>query len=1251
VSATAAVPFVPRLLLDRPADAERHWHSDSTMAFIDISGFTTLSEQLARRGRVGAEDLVSTLTRIFTLLMSATDDGGDVVKFAGDALLVKYDGPDHALHACHAASAIQRLLAVVGNVRLAGARARLRMSVGVHTGRFEFLLTGEEQQNLVVCGPALDRVLELQDAASAGEILVSPEVAAALPAYSCKQAREPGLLLGRVPPVPSLGSSWRPPPGHSHLWRYLPTAFQARHDLLLADSDHRRTAVAFVQVSGLGAALDRRTAAAEIDLLTRAVDDACAETGTTLLDADIARDGYRYFLTAGAPQTVEDPEGRLVRALLRIASVETGGLSVRGGVTAGQVFAGPVGASSRRTFSVMGDTTNLAARLTARAPEGGVLAHDGVLARSLTTFTTEDAHTVRVKGKAEPVPVSVVTGVVGQRGREDTRLPFVGREAELEVLARSLARAADGHGTVVEVVGEAGLGKSRLIAEAVERSGLRIVTLTNDPYGAAVHHRALGLLLRQLLGLSSEDGPEATRARVEDVVSQQAPQLARWLPLLGPALETGFGTTPAVEQLDDRFRPARFRDTVRDLVHALLDEPTVVVVEDAHWVDPMSADTLSAAFSDLEGVPAAVLLSRRDTDAGLHGSQDFATTELRPAPVGADVARVLVGGATQEPLRPAEVEAIVNRASGNPLFLLELAATRSAEEELPSSVEELVGLRMDELDAGDRDTLRQAAVLGSRFPAALHAGVTGAGELVEAAPAPTLLRFLEVTPDGVVVFRREVYREVAYQRLTFRRRREIHARAAQVIEAEPSLAGAPPMPMLSLHFFAAGEWESAYRCSHQAALEARAQYANNEAVEFCTRAIESGRRSGASAAALVELHRLQGEVLNLSGRHAEALRAFAAARRGLSEPSQVVDVVYRIGMVRREAGLFSSALTAAAQVRTLAGSMPAEQQNTWLAEADLLAAGVRYWQGRCPQCQRLSLAAVEHAQTLEEGTTRTRLLARAYSLHDTAVIELEGRPGAYGDLPIRMFGEIGDLYNEGRFCVNLAVGHYYQGDWDLAVAMYRRSLELAERIGDVFSVAVAQMNIGEVLAYQGKPSEARPLLITSLSSLRALKTPLAAAHVACYLGVAARLAGDVQEAGEWFDESSGLFEEAGRSSGFSLDELRTRLLELSLDRGELSHVIEEANGLLARQEPLADVHRARVLRSSGLASLLSDDLDGAAVALQESLRVAADASQPYEQALSMAALAKAEPPDGRELLAEASKILTSLGVVGDAFTG
>src|SRR5438045_3745462 len=111
---TDASAFVPRLLLARSADAPRQWQVEGTMALVDISGFTKLSDLLARRGRQGAEDLVGTLARIFTLLLSASDDGGDVLKFAGDALLVLYEGPQHVERACHATYQMQRLIRVVG---------------------------------------------------------------------------------------------------------------------------------------------------------------------------------------------------------------------------------------------------------------------------------------------------------------------------------------------------------------------------------------------------------------------------------------------------------------------------------------------------------------------------------------------------------------------------------------------------------------------------------------------------------------------------------------------------------------------------------------------------------------------------------------------------------------------------------------------------------------------------------------------------------------------------------------------------------------------------------------------------------------------------------------------------------------------------------------------------------------------------------------------------------------------------------
>jgi class 3 adenylate cyclase/tetratricopeptide (TPR) repeat protein len=1228
--------FVPRLLLGRSPTASRHWQVDATMAFIDISGFTSLSEQLSRRGRVGAEDLVSTLTRIFTLLMSATDDGGDVVKFAGDALLVMYDGPDHELHACHAAHAAQRLLDVVGSVRLAGAKARLRMSVGVHTGRFDLMLTGRTSQNLVVAGPELDTLLALEGVASAGQVVVSERTAASLPSSAAGAGVDGGVLLKRMTPVEAVGLASAPAPHAGQLARFLPSAFGARPDLLRADSDHRRTAMAFVQAGGLNEVLLGGAPLAVVDEVSDVVEEACAEHGVTLLDTDIAPDGYRYFLTAGAPHTVEDPEGRLLRTLVRITSAQLP-LTLRAGASSGRVFAGPVGASFRRTYSVMGDTTNLAARLTARAPSGGVLVQASVLDRSATDFSTVDHDPVRVKGKADEIAVRVVTAVGAQRTRDHDERAFVGREHELALLRERLDGVRLGRGAAIEIVGEAGLGKTRLAHEAAAVDGLAVMHIETDPYGAHVPHRTLARLLRPLLGLGDGDDLLTSGRRLRETVERKAPDLLRWLPLLAPAVRAEVAPTTAVSELDDRFRAARYRDAVRGLLAAVLPVRTVVVVDDAQWVDPTSADAMAAAFAAPESPPWGLLMTRRDEERGLRGHDSFTTTVLRLEPLPKKVARRLV--AAEAELRGAQVDAVVDRADGNPYFLLELVASRNAD--LPDSIEDLVALRIDRLSGEDRDLLRQAAVLGSRFPAALFAETTGLGDVAASALGPGLDEFLAVGSDGTIAFRREVHREVAYEQLTFRRRREAHRKAATAIERSPELASGARLQLLSLHSYAAGAWPEAYRWSRDASRAARDEFATDAVVVFAQRALEAGRRTGAPAEQLRELWLTLGEVLTLTGQHDEAVRAYGQARRGLSAPEDVAPIVVRVGNVRREEGRYDAALRAARQIRTLAATCATPDDERLAAEADLLAAGVRYWQGRSALSRSLSLSAAEHAEQLGLGHERTRLLARAYALHDTAVVELEGRAGQYDDLPIQMFAEIGDLYNQGRFSVNLAYGLFYEGDWDRAVRMYLQSLDLAERIGDVFSVAVAQMNIAEVLAQQGKAAEAVELLGESIATLRALHTALAQAHAECFLGDALRLTGDLASAEAALTASAASFERAGRASGFPVDELTSRRVELLVDQGRSQEAVDVIGTLLDRADPPAPLHCARVLRSRAMARRrLGDDL-AAAADLDAGIEVARELPLGYDAALSLLVRAKWTGSDTDR--AEAAELLGRLG--------
>ncbi len=1233
--------YVPRLLAERAAGAPAAWELPGTCVLVDISGFTSLSEQLARRGAQGTEDLIATLADVFAALLTASDDGGDVVKFAGDALMVLYAGEGHERRACHAAYAMRAELDRVGRVRLAGARARLRMSVGIHTGDWAFRLTGTRHLNLLVTGPATDRLLALQDAAEPGQVLVGPETAGALAPEDVAPVDgvTHGVELVRQPAAPP-----PPAPGEADastdamdVTSLLPRAFGERPDLLGADSEHRRAAMAFLAVT-LPPALPEAVVGVAVDALTRTVEAACEETGATLLDTDLAPGGFRYFLTAGAPVAREDPEGRLLRTLLRVLGTSSP-FTLRAGLAAGQVFAGTVGAPFRRTYSVMGDPTNLAARLAARADPGTVLAEHQAAQRSRLDLVTHEPAPVLLKGKAEPVRVLAVTGARGRRERATVTTPFVGRGAELDVVRAAATRARDGTGSVVEVVGEPGLGKSRLAHEALAEAALPVVTTAFDPYGAQVPFRASALLLRGICGIGPDAPPEDAGRQLTDLVTGTVPGLVGWLPLVAAATGARVPSTPEVDALDARFRTARTAAVVRDLLTVLLPGPTALLLDDTQWVDVASAELLQAVLREVGDRPWLVVLTRREGEVGMRGGDALPVERIDLPPLEPGTASGLVRATTDRPLLPHDVEQLVDRAAGNPLFLLELVqAGPTAGTELPQTVEEVVASRVDALPARDRDLLRRTAVWGSRVPAALLAALAEPGD-----DLARLDGFVDLTGEGEAVFRREVYREVAYAQLTFRRRRELHRRAAAVIEEQPGVAGTARLAMLALHHFAAADWAAAHAASARAAAEASEQDAPEAAAELSRRAVLAGQRAGLALEALRPSYVRLAESLFVTGRYAEAARAYATARRGVADPAQVTALTYQLGMVRREEGRFAAALAAARRAREAARSLTGDQAREWAAEIDLLEAGVRYWQGRSGDCLALSRRAAEAADGLPEGATRTRLVARAYALHDTAAVEIDGVSGEYGDEPLRMFEEIGDLYNQTRFAVNVGYGLFYAGDWDGAVARWRLSLDIARRIGDVSNVAVNEMNIGELLSYQGQVDEARELLRGAISTLVALGTPLPAAYGACFLGVAETLAGDWAAADEAFAESARLFVEADRHDGFSLDELTTRRLELLQARGASVEALAGADELLGRSQPAAGVHRVRAARTRALALAATGDAAGALAAIEQSAAEAADMGASFDRALTLLVLARLrDDPVGRQ---EAEGMLTALGVV------
>src|SRR5262245_30679546 len=474
-SAADLVSFVPRLTIEwlRSDPELLSLEVDGTLAFVDISGFTAMSEQLSSLGRAGAEEVTDVMNTTFSALLDeAYALGGGLLKFGGDALLLLYQGDGHAARAARAAFEMRRTLRAIGRPRTSAGTVQLRMHAGLHTGRFQFFLVGESHRELLVTGPAATRTVEMEAASEAGEILVSTETAAALDPSTLGEEKGPGRLLQAGPDVTG---ALEPLPQVEGVPIELAVPAPLRAQLLEVgpfEGEHRHAAIAFVRYTGLDEIISTEghaSAAEAMDVVARTIQQAADDHAVTFLESDVDRDGGRIILVAGAPQTFGDNEERMLRTVRAI--VDAGlPVPVHIGVSEGRVFTGQVGAPFRRTYTILGDTAALAARLMAKAPEDEIWVSDGALTRGGGSFGSTALEPLTLKGKAEPVQAFVLGELVAAEERTEPaeardELPFFDRERERAVLGASVAPVRMGFGTLVELVGEPGIGKSRLAQE------------------------------------------------------------------------------------------------------------------------------------------------------------------------------------------------------------------------------------------------------------------------------------------------------------------------------------------------------------------------------------------------------------------------------------------------------------------------------------------------------------------------------------------------------------------------------------------------------------------------------------------------------------------------------------------------------------------------------------------------------------------------------------------------------------------
>ncbi|MBN9488689.1 MAG: AAA family ATPase [Alphaproteobacteria bacterium] len=668
------------------------------------------------------------------------------------------------------------------------------------------------------------------------------------------------------------------------------------------------------------------------------------------------------------------------------------GLSMHAGLAVGEVIVGASGGG----YTAIGESVNLASRLTDLAPAGEIFVSESIQ-RALAghaQFEARGRHAV--KGFAEPVDIWRLVRLT-HPDLATSLTPFVGRRAELAQIEALLnSCTGTGNGGAVYVRGEPGIGKSRLGQEAralATRQAIPCHVCHVLDFGAGHERDPLRRLADGLLGLLPDSAPETRLAAVQALITAESVD-ARLQPFLHELAEAPL--TPSLRGLIDASDEASRRrgrdDALALLVRRELSRaPMLLLVEDLHWADTSLVDALMRLTSIAIDRPLVLVLTSRPENERLYEA-------LRSQPAGAPLVTIDLG-----PLRGQDATAIadhlaglsdatrrqcIERAGGNPLFLEQLLRNvAEAASDLPLSLRGLVVARVDRLGAADRAALHAAAVLGQRFdPAALLALVGN-----PAFDVASLLRAGLLRADGPeLIFAHALIREAVLRSLLAEAQRALHARAADWFDGRD--------PILRASHLDRAESPAAADAYHLAAEDRLRRYRPAEALPLVERGLELAAAAGSRAALLL----LKGDVLLDAGRAREALAAYQEALQA--------------GGDRRNQSL---ALLGSASARRILDELPAALDD--VVSAQVLAEGGGWLdiQARCHFTRgnlffplgRVDECLVEHR----------------------AALDLAERAGS-AEAKARAFGGLGDA-------------EYARGDNVASAEYFRRCVEESQHIG------------------------------------------------------------------------------------------------------------------------------------------------------------------------------------------------------------
>lgn len=1151
--------------------------------FVDLSGFTAMTEKLMRQGNEGAEKLSHILNSIFTPPVHLVyQRGGFIPYFAGDAFTAIFPKKETSSFVLDFLTTADEICcrAASGDFQFEG--FRIGVKIGLSFGRVDWGFVGANRQAFYFRGPGIEQCAESQMRASIGEIVLDERLREVMPAsmnVTAHGSKGFFLLPGRLHERhnPAVYPDWK----NMDLEEEILSSFFHEAVLEFNEQGEFRSVVSiFCSFTGVE---DHAT----LDRFVTIFLELIHNFSGYFKEVDFGDKGGVLVGFFGAPVTFENNVGRALEFVTTFREelaekLADAKLQYRIALTSGTAFTGLVGGVERSQYAAVGNRVNLAARLMTHADWGEVLVDEEI--RKNRLFTFKHKGDIAYKGVPGPVPTYIF---IGRNLEQEPSFSgaMVGRDKELaELVGFAMNVFENQRAGIAFIFGEAGIGKTRLmfelrrkLTEAYPISWLTSLAdqILRKPFNAFI------FCLKNYFDQAPEFDAATNTVRFEqwfgDLVEHlqdnkhsEAPAIIRELMRTKPILAalSGLKTEDAVWQSMDA--QSRYRNTIAAISNLFLAEslvqPTVIELEDAHWLDESSRDLIEQLLPRIANFPALVLFPARYADDGSkpvilspEKIKNFPFLEIDLNIFQPEILRGYAETSLKGKISEEFFELLQRTTNGNPFYLEQLLEyftesnllekeeeywhIRDSSIRLSNSVQAILTARIDRLSALVRETVKAAAVIGREFEipvltevmrsqeAFAHANGNMTRVLQEQIKLAEKSQIWRAMNELRYIFKHSLLREAAYDMQLRTRLRELHLLIAEAIEKVYSDRIEDHYFDLAFHYEQAEVLDKTMDYLLKAAERARQYYQNQQALVCYDKLLEF--LSGEVEDKTLELRVLlaKGNVLELTGEWDEAGDAIT---RALSM-AQELDDKFFLGRANNNFGylqLLRGEYKEARHYLEIAASHFEELKDTFgIAKAYGHLGNLFFRQGNYESAKAYLTQSINLSRELDYNPVFTQIVANLALAHMNQGNYDEGLRWLYTQLELASKNQ--DKQGMANLYINAGIVNFEKGDIEASRQSHEKGLVLAEELGNKLLTAIAVGCLGSVKERKGDFQGAMEYFQEDLQIAEDLGDPQGIAIAHSLLGDLLSTLGRFEEAIPNLEKARSISEELGYKKGIA----------------------------------------------------------------------------------------------------------------------